>query len=155
MQKKPDVLFVGMAQYKNNETTTCFIPKYKDKYEALEGWSGSCGKVIKKSLATKQECLYNEGTLKEDKNQHCRICIYMKNFELYKKPIYVWNKQNYKSVTTVREKIFWGTSTIRHYADTKQLALSVKGIDDRIDEIMNKRLCLCEEEIAKNGDKQY
>ena len=155
LQRKPDVLFVGMAQFKNNETTTCFIPQYKDRYEALEGWSGSCGKVIKKSLAMRQECLYNEGTLKEDKNQHCKICIYMNDFALLQEPIYVWNKQNYKSVTTIREKIIWGTSTIRHYADTKQLALSVQGKDARIDEILKNRLRLCENEMNQGGDKQW
>ena len=156
LQKKPDVLFVGMADYKNEKTNPkCFTPNYKDKYEAIQGWSGSCGKVIKKSLATRQECLYNEGTLKEDKNQHCKICIYMKSFELLKKPIYVWNKSNHKSVTTVREKVMWGTSTIRHYADTKQLALSVKGKDPKIDNILEDRLYLCEKELKEGGDKQY
>ena len=87
LQDYPDVLFVGMASYKNNKLTTCHIPQYKDKYEAIKGWSGSCGKVIKKSLATRQECLYNEGTLKEDKNQHCKICIYMNTFKLLKEYI--------------------------------------------------------------------
>ena len=155
LQTKPDVLFVGMASYKNDKLTTCFIPQYKDKYEAIAGWSGSCGKVIKKSLATRQECLYNEGTLKEDKNQHCKICIYMNDFKLLQEPVYVWNQQNYKSITTIREKIIWGTSTIRHYADTKQLALSVKGEDPRIDRFLEKRLKLCEQELRTGGDKQY
>lgn len=155
LQGQPDVLFVGMASYKNNKLTTCFIPRYKDKYEAMQGWSGSCGKVIKKSLATKQECLYNEGTLKEDKNQHCKICIYMNSFKLLQEPIYVWNQQNSKSVTTVRENIVWGTSTIRHYADTKQLYLSVKGKDPKIDIILENRLRLCEKEIKEGGDRQW
>lgn len=155
LQTKPDVLFVGMADYKNDKLNVCFIPTYKDRYEAIAGWSGSCGKAIKKSLATRQECLYNEGTLKEDKNQHCKICIYMKDFKLLQEPIYVWNRQNYKSVTTIREKIIWGTSTIRHYADTKQLALSVKGKDPRIDKFLEHRLRLCEQEMKSGGDKQY
>ena len=156
LQKKPDVLFVGMADYKNDKINPkCFIPEYKDKYEAMQGWSGSCGKVIKKSLATKQECLYNEGTLKEDRNQHCRICIYMNSFELLKKPIYVWNKSNHKSITTVRENVVWGTSTIRHYADTKQLYLSVKGKDSKIDDIMEERLNKCLKEIKEGGDRQW
>ena len=155
LQGKPDVLFVGMASYKNDKLTTCFIPQYKDKYEAIRGWSGSCGKVIKKSLATRQECLYNEGTLKEDKNQHCRICIYMNNFALLKEPVYVWNQQNYKSVTTIREEIIWGTSTIRHYADTKQLALSVKGKDEKIDRYLEERLKLCEKELKEGKDRQW
>ncbi len=73
LQTKPDVLFVGIADYKNGKTKIYDIPDYKNKYEAIAGWSGSCGKVIKKRLATRQECLYNEGTLKEDKNQHCKI----------------------------------------------------------------------------------
>lgn len=156
LQKKPDVLFVGMANYKNNKTDVCFIPEYKDRYEAMLGWSGSCGKVIKKSLATKQECLYNEGTLKEDKNQHCKICIYMKNFELLKIPVYVWNQTNEKSVTTIRTKnIAWETSTIRHYADTKELYLSVKGKDSKIDSILEDRLKRCEKELKEGGDKQW
>lgn len=155
LQTKPDVLFVGMASYKNDKLTTCFIPRYKDKYEAMQGWSGSCGKVIKKSLATRQECLYNEGTLKEDKNQHCRICIYMNDFKLLQEPVYVWNQQNYKSVTTIREKVIWGTSTIRHYADTLQLALSVKGKDSRIDKILEDRVRKTKQEMNNGGDKQW
>lgn len=155
LQNNPEVLFVGMAQYKNNKTTTCFIPQYKDKYEALKGWSGSCGKVIKKELATRQECLYNEGTLKEDKNQHCKICIYMKTFKLLQEPVYVWNRDNHKSVTTIREEILWGTSTIRHYADTKQLYLSVKGVDKKIDNILEQRLQLCEKELKEGKDRQW
>ena len=155
LQSEPDVLFVGMAAFKNNRLNPCFIPQYKDKYDAIAGWSGSCGKVIKKSLATRQECLYNEGTLKEDKNQHCKICIYMDTFKLLKEPIYVWNQQNSKSVTTIREKIVWGTSTIRHYADTKQLYLSVKGKDPKIDSFLESRLQQCENELRTGGDKQW
>lgn len=155
LQTKPDVLFVGMAQYKNGNTSMCYIPQYKDKYEAIKGWSGSCGKVIKKSLATRQECLYNEGTLKEDKNHHCRICIYMDSFKVLKEPVYVWNRENTKSVTTVREKIIWGTSTIRHYADTMQLALSVKGKDEKIDAILEERLRKTKQEMDRGGDCQW
>ena len=155
LQTQPDVLFVGMASYKNDKLTTCFIPRYKDKYEAIQGWSGSCGKVIKKSLATRQECLYNEGTLKEDKNQHCKICIYMNDFKLLQQPIYVWNQQNYKSITTIREKVIWGTSTIRHYADTLQLALSVKGKDKKIDNILEERVKKTKKEVLEGKDRQW
>lgn len=154
-EKTPDVLFIGMNNYRNGEETLAFIPEYKDKYEAFSGWSGSCGKVIRKGLATKQECLYNEGTLKEDKNQHCKICMNMKNFDLLKEPLYVWNRENYKSVTTIREKIVWGTSTIRHYADTKQLCLTYKGKDAKFDELLEERLRKCKEELLNGGDKQY
>lgn len=155
LQKKPDVLFVGMNDYKNGEERSCFTPQYKDKYEAFEGWSGSCGKVIKKELATRQECLYNEGTLKEDKNQHRRICFYMNNFDLLKEPIYVWNKSNHKSVTTIREKTVWGTSTIRHYADSLQFYLSIKGQDPKIDKLLENRLNMCKNEILSGGDRQW
>ena len=155
LQTRPDVLFVGMSSYKNDKLSTCFIPQYKDKYEAIAGWSGSCGKVIRKSLATRQECLYNEGTLKEDKNHHCKICIYMDNFALLKEPIYVWNQSNHKSITTIRDEIIWGTSTIRHYADTKQLALSVKGKDKRIDNFLEERLKMCKQEIDMGRDRQW
>lgn len=155
LQSKPDVLFVGMAKFKNGKTSQCFVPNYKDKYEALVGWSGSCGKVIKKSLATRQECLYSEGTLKEDRNQHCRICIYMDTFKLLLDMIYVWNQSNMKSITTIREKTVWGTSTIRHYADTLQLYLSEKGKDRRIDEILERRVEKTKAEMLNGGDKQW
>ena len=154
LQKKPDVLFTGLAEYKNNNTRTFYIPRYEDKYQALAGWSG-CGKVIKKTLAMRQECLYNEGTLKEDKNQHCKICIYMNNFELLSEPIYVWNRQNSKSVTTARENIMWKTSTIRHYADTMQLYMSVQGKDTKIDRYLSERLRLTKNEIDMGGDAQW
>ena len=155
LQTRPDVLFVGIAQYKNNKLDVSCTPSYNDKYEAMQGWSGSCGKVIKKSLATRQECLYNEGTLKEDKNQHCKICIYMNSFNTLKKPIYVWNRQNHKSITTVRDEAVWGTSTIRHYADTLQLYLEQKGKDKKIDEILKKRVDKCKKEIQERGDRQW
>lgn len=156
LQSKPDVLFVGIADYKKGKTKICDIPNYKDRYEAIQGWSGSCGKVIKKSLATRQECLYNEGTLKEDRNQHCKICIYMNDFALLKKPVYVWNKENHKSVTTIRTKnILWETSTIRHYADTLELAMSVKGRDSKIDRYLEKRVEDTRREMLIGGDKQW
>ena len=155
LQTNPDVLFVGIAKCKNGKISNSSIPQYKDKYEAILGWSGSCGKVIKKELATRQECLYNEGTLKEDRNQHCKICIYMNSFALLKEPIYVWNQDNSKSVTTIRDNILWGTSTIRHYADTLQLALSVKGRDKKIDKILEERAKKCKIEMENGMDRQW
>lgn len=155
LQKKPDVLFVGIAKYKNDKLSESSTPKYKDKYEAFEGWSGSCGKVIKKELATRQECLFPEGTLKEDRTQHRKICFYMNSFELLQEPIYVWNQQNSKSITTIREKVVWGTSTIRHYADTMQFALSVKGQDPKIDKLMNIALNKCKKEMEEGNDRQW
>ena len=154
LQKEPDVLFTGLAKYKDGITVTEFIPEYLNKYDALKGWSG-CGKVIKKSLATRQDCLYKEGTLKEDRNQHCRICIYMNSFELLKKPIYVWNRDNKKSVTTKRENILWQTSTIRHYADVKQLYLEEQGKDPIVDAYLSERLMMCENELKSKGDRQW
>lgn len=155
LQTNPDVLFVGMADYRGEEEKTVFIPTYKDKYQAIQGWSGSCGKVIRKRLATRQECLYNEGTLKEDKNQHCKICIYMNSFSNLREPVYVWNRTNKKSVTTVRDKVVWYTSTIRHYADTLQLYLSEKGKDPVIDRILEERVRLTENEVKNGGDLQH
>jgi len=156
LQKYPDVLFVGMMKCKNGIIEKSYTPEYKDKYQAIEGWSGSCGKVIKKELAIRQDCLYNEGTLKEDKNQHCRICINMKSFEILKDGIYVWNQDNLKSVTTIRTKnILWNTSTIRHYADTMQLFLEQKGKDIKVDKILKKRVDRAKKEMLNGGDKQW
>lgn len=154
LQKEPDVLFVGLSKYENGTTTIEYTPEYNNKYDALKGWSG-CGKVIKKELATKQECLYKEGTLKEDRNQHRRICIYMNSFEILKKPIYVWNRENNKSVTTKRQDIMWQTSTIRHLADVKQLYLEERGKDRIIDDYLEERLKMCSMEVQTGGDRQW
>lgn len=150
----PEVLFIGLSQYKDNKTTMCLLPTYISKYEALKGWSGSCGKVIKKELATRQDCLYAEGTLKEDKNQHCRICINMKSFEILEEPLYVVNRENSTSVTTIRNDM-WKTSTIRHYADTMLLYLTYKGIDKEIDEYLLERLKKTKLEIDIGSDRQW
>ena len=79
----------------------------------------------------------------------------MDNFALLKEPIYVWNQSNHKSITTIRDEIIWGTSTIRHYADTKQLYLSVKGKDKRIDNFLEERLRMCKQEIDMERDRQW
>lgn len=79
----------------------------------------------------------------------------MNSFVCLKYPIYVWNRDNTKSVTTIRENIMWGTSTIRHYADTKQLYLSVKGQDKIFDYLLQERLSKCKTELMNGGDKQY
>lgn len=154
LQNNPDVVFAGLSIYQNGETRTEEVPDYQDKYEAIKGWSG-CGKVIKKELAMRQDCLYKEGTLKEDRNHHCRICINMNSFEILKKPIYVWNRENNKSVTTKRDNIMWQTSTIRHLADVKQLYLEEKGKDPRIDAYLNERLRMCELEVQIGGNAQW
>ncbi len=154
LQNEPDVLFTGLSKYKDGITTTEYIPEYNNRYDALKGWSG-CGKVIKKELAMRQDCLYCEGTLKEDRNQHCKICINMKSFALLKKPVYVWNRENNKSVTTKRENIMWQTSTIRHYADTKQLYLQEIGKDPIVDAYLEERLQLCSMELQSGGDRQW
>lgn len=155
LQKNPDVLFVGIAKCKNGRISISSLPQYRNRYEALTSWSGSCGKVIKKSLATRQECLYNEGTLKEDRNQHRKICIYMEDYLLLKEPVYVWNQDNRSSITTIRDEVIWGTSTIRHYADTLQLYLSVKGKDERIDSILEEAVEKTKKEMETGGDQQW
>ena len=155
LRMNPDVLFVGLAEYTGKTIINdSRIPTYIDRYEAIEGWSG-VGKVIKKELATKQECLYDEGTLKEDRNQHFKICINMKDFAVLSEPVYVWNRTNMKSVTTIRDKIIWGTSTIRHYADTLKLYLTYKGKDSRLDSIMKQRVKMTKEEVETGGDAQW
>lgn len=151
---EPDVLFTGIAKCRNGITTKEKIPDYKDRYEAIEGWSG-IGKAVKKDLITRQECLAKEGTLQEDRNQHRRICIYMNDFKCLPDMIYVWNQDNRKSVTTIRSEIEWKTSAIRQYADTMELALSVKGQDEKIDAILEKSLKKCKEELQNNGDRQF
>lgn len=152
---QPDVLFVGLDLCKDDVETSFEIPRYKDRYQTFLGWSGSCGKVIKKELATKQECLYNEGTLKEDKNHHYKICLNMKSFDVLSEAVYVWNRDNNKSVTTKRNTPAWQTSTIRHYADTLELYLTYRGRDAKVDSLLFDRVKMCKEEIDRKGDRQF
>lgn len=152
---QPDVLFIGMATYKYGETRTLEVPNYQNRYEAIKGWSGSCGKVIRKELATRQECLYNEGTLKEDKNHHCKICIAMDTFKCMQTPIYVWNRTNSKSVTTARDNIAWKVSTIRHYADTLELFEKNKNGDKIIRDYLSQRAETTRLEMESGGDRQW
>ena len=80
----------------------------------------------------------------------------MNNFELLQKPVYVWNKSNSKSVTTLRTKnILWETSTIRQYADILQLQLEQKGKDAKIDRILQEAVNRCKQEMEEGGDKQW
>ena len=150
----PDVLFLGMDYCKKGSISHYCRPNYSDKYEAIKGWSGSCGKVVRTELATRQDCLYNEGTLKEDKNHHCKICIHMDDFKCLPKACYVWNRDNKKSVSTKREKVYWGTSTIRHWADTVELYLAEKGHDPIIDKYLEERIELAKNEVYNGGDRQ-
>ena len=80
----------------------------------------------------------------------------MNRFKVLDKPVYVWNQDNMKSVTTIRRKnIQWEVSTIRHYADTLQLYLEEKGKDPRIDSFLEERVNMTKSEVFSNGDKQW
>ena len=50
LKGEPDVLFVGLGADYNGIIRSYYIPQYNNKYEAIVGWSGSTGKVIKKEL---------------------------------------------------------------------------------------------------------
>ena len=154
LQGSPDVLFVGIGVDRNGIETSQYIPRYTNKYEAIKGWSGSCGKVIKKGLATRQECLYQEGTLKEDRTQHYKICIYMKSFKNLSEIIYIWNRNNTESVSTKRNTVEWQVSTIRNYADALELYGKEKGKDSKMDIILADRVVNCKNEIDTGGDSQ-
>lgn len=154
LQGSPDVLFIGIATNRNGIETPQYIPRYTNRYEAVKGWSGSCGKIIRKELATKQECLYQEGTLKEDRTQHYKICIYMKSFKCLPEILYIWNRNNSESVSTKRNTVEWKVSTVRNYADALELAGKVKGQDSRMDVILADRIANCKNELDTGGTSQ-
>lgn len=151
LQGNPDVLFVGLGTDIRGINASYYIPDYKDKYEAIKGWSGSSGKVIKKDLAIK--CLYSEGTLKEDRTQHYKVCIEMNSYRCLKDVIYYWNRNNTKSVTTERN-IKWKADTIRNWADSIEMYETYKGKDIKIDEILLARVENCKNEVMNNEDSQ-
>lgn len=151
LQGSPDVLFVGLKVEQNGIERGYYVQRYYNRYEAIEGWSGSSGKVIKKELATSQ--LYQEGTLKEDRTQHYKICLNMKSFKCLDEMIYIWNKNNTKSVTTERNAK-WKSDTIRNYADAVEMYELYKGKDVKMDKILMNRVVNCKNEIDTNGDSQ-
>lgn len=153
LQGNPDVLFVGVAADYNN-IIRCFYNKtYKDRYEAILGWSGCYGMVVKKELATKQECLFPEGTLKEDRTQHYKVCINMESYRCIDSLVYTWNRNNVKSVTTVRNTK-WKSDTIRNWADAIEMYETYKGHDAKLDQILMARIENCKMEIDIKGDEQ-
>lgn len=151
LQGSPDVLFVGLKVDQNGIERGYYVQRYYNRYEAIEGWSGSSGKVIKKELATSQ--LYQEGTLKEDRTQHYKICLNMKSFKCLDEMIYIWNKNNTKSVTTERNAK-WKSDTIRNYADAVEMYELYKGKDAKMDSILMGRVVNCKNELEINGDSQ-
>ena len=151
LQGSPDVLFVGLKVEQNGIIRGYYNQVYYNKYEAIEGWSGSSGKVIKKELALK--CLYQEGTLKEDRTQHYKVCLNMKSFKCTNEMIYIWNKNNTKSVTTERNAK-WKSDTIRNYADAIEIYELYKGQDVRMDTILMNRVVNCKNEIDTKKDGQ-
>lgn len=151
LQGKPDVLFVGLGADFNGIIRSYYSPAYSNKYQAILGWSGSSGKVIKKELAIK--CLYPEGTLKEDRSQHYKVCIEMNSFRCIDTIISIYNKNNTKSVTTERNKK-WKADTIRNWADATEMFEIYKGKDIRLDEILLARVEKCKKEIDNNKDSQ-
>lgn len=151
LQGSPDVLFVGLKVEQNGIIRGYFNQVYYTKYDAIEGWSGSSGKVIKKELATSQ--LYQEGTLKEDRTQHYKVCLNMKSFKCTNEMIYIWNKNNTKSVTTERNAK-WKSDTIRNYADAVEMYELYKGKDVKMDKILMNRVVNCKNEIDTKKDGQ-
>lgn len=151
LQGSPDVLFVGLKVEQNGIIRGYYNQTYYTKYDAIEGWSGSSGKVIKKELATSQ--LYQEGTLKEDRTQHYKVCLNMKSFKCTNEMIYIWNKNNTKSVTTERNAK-WKSDTIRNYADAVEMYELYKGKDVRMDKILMNRVVNCKNEIDTKKDGQ-
>ena len=147
----PDVLFVGVgADY--NGVLRCFYNHiYQDRYEAILGWSGCYGKVIKKELAMR--CLFPEGTLKEDRTQHYKVCLEMTSYKCIQDLIYVWNRNNTHSVTTERTQK-WKTDTIRNWADSIDIYEKYKGKDNKIDQLLLARIENCKMEVDRKGDEQ-
>lgn len=151
LQGSPDVLFVGVGADYNGIMRCFYQPNYKDRYEAILGWSGCYGMVVKKELALR--CLFPEGTLKEDRTQHYKVCIEMNSFRCTDKLIYTWNRNNQNSVTTIRG-IKWKADTIRNWADAVEMYETYKGKDSRIDQLLMNRIVNCKMEIDRNGDEQ-
>ena len=79
----------------------------------------------------------------------------MTSFDVLPESVYVWNRENTKSVTTKRDNPSWKTSTIRHYADTLELYMIYQRRDYKVDKLLFDRVKLCEEEMLRKGDRQF
>ena len=151
LQGNPDVLFVGIGADYNGIMRCFYKQNYEDRYQAILGWSGAYGKVIKKELAVK--CLFPEGTLKEDRTQHYKVCINMRNYRCLEDILYIWNRNNISSVTTARG-IKWRSDTIRNWADSIEIYETYKGHDNKLDQILLQRIDNCRQEVENKGDEQ-
>ena len=142
---EPDVLFVGLETNKSEY----YMPNYKDRIEAAKGWSGATGKVIHKDLLV----MFNEGTLKEDRTHHYKVCILMNTWKVLNEVVYVYNRKNETSVTTIRGNK-WKIDTIRNWADALEVYDTYKGISFKMDELLFNRVAETEMEVKRNGDSQ-
>ena len=77
----------------------------------------------------------------------------METFKCLQEVVYIWNKNNEKSVTTIRNDK-WKVDTLRNYADAIELYDKVKGQDIRIDEILMTRIYNCKKELEEGNDSQ-
>lgn len=149
-----DVMFVGVQRVKNGQNEKIWgIEHYKNKYEAMKsGHSGACFKVIRTELL--KRCLFDEGTLMEDRNHHCRVCYNMQTFTNYNKVSHIWNRDNINSVLITRDKDpKWIASIYKNYAGCLQFKLEIeKDKDYKAIEILNNRLKMIQNDIDK---KEY
>lgn len=140
-----DILFVGLE----TNYSSYYIPYYKSRYDAIKGWSGSTGKVINRKL----QVTFNEGTLKEDRTHHYKVCILMNSWSSLKEVVYVYNRDNATSVTTIRDNK-WKIDTIRNWADSIEVYENFKGKDIKLDQILQNRILECEMEVKNGRDSQ-
>ncbi len=150
-----DVMFCDVMRYLDGKPEKSWISRYADKYEAMaSGHSGSCFKVIKRDLALR--CMFNEGTLQEDRNHHSKICYYMKTFNHIGKITHIWNRDNTKSICKVRDKALWGTCVYRNYADCKQFLMEIEEDGDKkAIGILKDRLIRINQDIEYGRDVQH
>ena len=152
-----DVMFVGVQRVGNGRTEKAWgVEGFNSRYEAMaSACSGACFKVVRTDLL--KRCLFNEGTLMEDRNHHSRVCYYMQTFTNYKKVSHIWNRDNVNSVLAVRGKNpLWVSSLYRNYADCLNLKLEIeKHGDIKAIEILENRLRLIQQDIDKQEYWQH
>ena len=77
----------------------------------------------------------------------------MNSWSSLKEVVYVYNRNNETSVTTIRDNK-WKIDTIRNWADSIEVYEKFKGKDIKLDQILSNRILECEMEVKNGRDSQ-
>lgn len=147
LQDDVDVLFLGYKCYINKDTICPYIPEHKSmKDGVIHDICAPWTKVIKTSIWKK--CLFPEGTLLEDKQQHMKILQHCKTFKNFDKCVVVWDRT--LKTHASRQDTYW-TYKFNYMGDIARLLFETEDeeIKTYLKQSLKQNLNECYERVNK------